>query len=77
MDAFISAPDYEMGKVLKYQKPNPVGEDMHLMPDGTVTKDEDLIVKAQRIFKHNWYRPDGKGARLVLEKYASCTDQSS
>lgn len=77
MDVFISEPDHAMGKVLKYQKPNPVGEDMYLLPDGTVVRDEDKIISAQRIFKHNWYRPGGKGAKLALAKYASCTDQSS
>jgi hypothetical protein len=77
MEAFISEPDYKIGKVLKYQKPNPVGEDMYLMPDGTITKDEDRIVKAQRIFKHNWYKPGGPWDLKTREKYASCTDQIS
>lgn len=69
MDAFISEPDYKMGKVLKYQKPNPVGEDVYLMQDGTITKDEDRIVKAQRIFKHNYYKPDGPWEVLQRKKY--------
>ncbi len=66
-----------MGKVIKYHKPNPIGEDAHLMPDGTVVLDEHKIIRAQRIFKHNWYRPEGPGARRVLEKYASGPGQST
>ena len=62
-------PDWEMGKVIKYQKCNPIGEDAYLKPDGTVEFDEDKIKKAQRIFKHNYYKPEGKGAKKVLEKY--------
>jgi len=77
MDKFESQPDWELGKVRKYQKPNPVGEDAYLEPDGTVTLDEDKIVAAQRIFKHNYYKPDGRGARKTLEKYMSCKAQVS
>jgi len=68
-DAFLSEPDYKMGKVLKYQKPNPIGEDLYLDPDGvTIHSDEVKIVRAQRIFKHNYYKPDGRGARRVIER---------
>jgi hypothetical protein len=59
MDTFISESDSHLGKVLKYQKPNPIGEDVYLNPDGTITRDEDKIIKAQRIFKHNYYKPGG------------------
>lgn len=58
-----------MGKILKYHKLNPVGEDVHLNPDGTITKDEDKIIAAQRIFKHNYYKPDGKWTANNLPKY--------
>ena len=74
MDSFISEQDHALGKVLKYMKPNPVGEDAYLRADGTIEFDEDKIVEAQRIFKHNWYKPDGKGALKTLEKYRSCAD---
>jgi hypothetical protein len=50
-------------------KPNPIGEDVYLNPDGTITKDEDKIIAAQRIFKHNYYKPDGKWAAKNLPKY--------
>jgi len=70
-DIFLSSKDYEEGKVLKYQRSNPIGEDAHLMPDGTVVFDEDKIIKAQRIFKHNWYKPGGPWELKTREKYVS------
>ena len=69
---FLSDKDTDLGKITKYRRGNPIGEDIYLNPDGTITRDEDKIVKAQRIFKHNYWRPDGPGARKVLEKYGSC-----
>jgi hypothetical protein len=77
MDGFICEKDWEVGKVLKYMKPNPVGEDAYLMPDGTVTLDETKIIKAQRIFLHNYYKPDGPWARNMIEKKVSCDAQPS
>lgn len=74
---FKSETDYELGKILKMRRLNPIGEDVYLMPDGTIEKDEDKIVKAQRIFRDNWYKPGGPGARRVLAKYGSCTYQIS
>lgn len=73
IDVFYAEKDYEMGKVLKYQRANPVGEDMYLRPDGTIESDEAKIVRAQQIFKHNYYRPGGPGARKALEKYSECS----
>ena len=75
MSAFISEKDWEVGKVLKYRKLNPVGENAYLMPDGTVTLDETKIIKAQRIFIHNYYKPDGPWERMTKTKYASCDTQ--
>ena len=77
MDKFVCSTDVQEGKVLKYQRPNPVGEDVYLNPDGTITRDEDKIIQAQRIFLHNFYKPDGPGPRLVLKKYGSPTAQES
>jgi predicted ATP-dependent Lon-type protease len=77
MAGFISEPDYDLGKVLKYRKRNPVGEDMYLLPDGTIVSDESKIVKVQRIFKDNYYKPEGKGAQKALEKYRSCPPDDS
>jgi len=75
--SYVCETDYELGKVVKRCRLNPIGEDMYLMPDGTIESDEDKIVLAQRIFKHNWYRPGGPGSRRVLEKYGSRTDQGT
>ena len=69
MDLFPCENDVQMGKILKYRKINPVGEDVHLNPDGTITKDEDKIIAAQRIFKHNYYKPNGKWYANNLPKY--------
>jgi hypothetical protein len=71
MDFFKCEADWQLGKVLKYYKPNPIGEDAHLKPDGTVECDEDKIISAQRIFKHNYYRADGPWDLKTREKYVS------
>jgi hypothetical protein len=78
-DPFLSEPDYEMGKVLKYQKPNQVGEDVYLSKDGvTIHRDEDKIIKVQQFFKHNYYKPGGRGATRVIRRLeASVTSTSS
>jgi hypothetical protein len=71
-DVYDCDPDWEVGKVTKYRRLNPVGEDAYLMPDGTVTFDETKIIKAQRIFIHNYYKPGGPWVRKHMKKYASC-----
>lgn len=69
MDVFQCEYDWQLGKILKYYKPNPTGEDVYLAADGvTVTRDEDKIIKAQRIFKHHHYKPEGAGARAALKR---------
>lgn len=68
MDLFKSEKDWELGKVVKYYKPNPTGEDAHLKPDGTIEFDEDKIIRAQQIFKHNYYKPGGPGARKIVSR---------
>lgn len=77
MDIFVSSKDCDEGKVLKYQRGNPLGEDVHLMPDGTIVRDEDKIIKAQRIFRHNWYKPGGPGYVRSLENFQSCSGQKT
>lgn len=58
--------------MVKRRRLNPTGEDVYLSQDGsTLIRDEDKIIKAQRIFKHNYYKPGGRGSRRVLEKYVS------
>ena len=75
MDIFVSSKDYDEGKVIKYQRSNPVGEDVYLLPDGTIVRDEDKIIKAQRIFKHNYYRAGGPWDLKTREKYVSGVTQ--
>lgn len=68
-DVFVTTPDHQEGKIVKYFRPNPIGEDVYLESDGvTVTRDEDKIINAQRIFKNNYYKPGGKGALRVLKR---------
>ena len=43
----------------KRARVNPLGENVYLLPDGTLKKDEDLIVACQRTWLHNAYRPGG------------------
>ena len=77
MDVFLSDKDCDLGKAVKRHRVNPIGEDMYLGPDGTIVSDESKIVKVQRIFKHNYYKPGGRGSHLVLEKYRSCPTEDS
>lgn len=77
MDVFLSDKDCDLGKAVKYRRGNPIGEDMYLLPDGSIVSDESKIIRAQRIFKHNYYKPGGRGNRKVLEKYGSCPADDS
>lgn len=68
-DKFLSDTDWQMGKVIKRLRLNPVGEDVYLDPDGvTIHKDEDKIIRAQRIFLQNYYKPDGRGYLRAIER---------
>lgn len=69
VDSFQSSPDWQLGKDVKRLKLNPVGEDIYLNPDGSISRDEDKIIRVQQIFKHNYYKPDGKWAAKTLTKY--------
>ena len=77
MSYFEADMDYNVGKVLKYQKPNPLGEDMYLRADGTIESDEVKIIHAQRIFKENYYKAGGPWDRKTREKYKSRSGQDS
>jgi hypothetical protein len=61
--------DYMLGKIIKKSRPNPTGQDIHLNTDGTIRRDEDLIISAQRIFKHNWYKEGGPGWRRAMDEF--------
>lgn len=68
-DNFITSPDFDEGKSVKRVRLNPIGEDVYLGIDGvTVTRDEDKIIKVQRLFKHFYYKPGGKGAQKALSR---------
>ena len=69
-DVYVCDPDLTLGKTLKYQRANPVGEDMYLRPNGTVESDEAKIIRAQQIFKHNYYQPGGPWELNTRKKYA-------
>jgi len=43
----------------KRRRLNAVGEACYLRPDGTVTRDEDKIIAAQRIWRERVYSPPG------------------
>lgn len=69
-DTFICSPDYDEGKSVKRLRLNPVGEDVYLCGDGvSVVRDEDKIIKVQRLFKHFYYKPGGRGAMKVLGRH--------
>ena len=68
-DNYKSDFDSRVYQPQKRQRCNPVGEDIHLLPDGSLVHDEHKIIKIQRIFIENYYNPDGKGAKMILSKY--------
>jgi len=69
VDFYKSDFDSRQYQPMKRQRFNPVGEDIHILPDGSLDHDEHKIIKIQRIFKDNYYKPDGKGAKMILSKY--------
>ena len=67
---FVGEKDFELGKIEKKRRLNPVGENVFLCADGwSITKDEDKIVAIQRIWKHEYYKPDGKGFLKAIKSY--------
>jgi hypothetical protein len=66
---------------LKKRRLNSLGEDVHLFPDGSVKREEDSIVAAQRIWRERAYAP-GTGVMYLkgLERFNAaldhCQDQS-
>jgi hypothetical protein len=66
---FYSEKDAELGKVVKKRKVNPIGENVFLRPDGSIEREEDKIIAAQRIFKHEYYRPGGPGFLKGLKSF--------
>jgi len=68
-DLYKSDFDSRVYQPVKRQRCNPVGEDIYLFPDSSITRDEDKIINIQRIFMGNYYKPDGRGAKRALSKY--------
>ena len=66
---FESEKDYELGKILKKSRPNPVGENVFLRADGSLERDEDKIIAVQRLWKHEYYKPEGRGFLKAIESY--------
>ena len=67
---FESEKDFELGKIVKKSRFNPVGEDVFLCTDGwSIEKDEDKIIAVQRIWKHEYYKPEGRGFQKSFEKF--------
>jgi len=53
----------------KRPKRNPLGQDCYLGSDGAVTRDEDKIIRAQRIWKEIAYAPGGVMYRYGFERF--------
>ena len=69
-DVFVGEKDFELGKIEKKRRLNSTGENVFLQADGwSITKDEDKIVAVQRIWKHEYYKPGGKGFLKAIESY--------
>ena len=66
---FKSETDVELGKVVKKHRVNPVGENAYIHIDGSIERDEDKIIAVQRKFKHEYYKPGGKGYQRGLENF--------
>jgi len=43
----------------KRPRRNPLGQDVYLLPDGLIKRDEDPIIAAQRIWRERVYAPPG------------------
>jgi hypothetical protein len=59
----------------KKRRLNSLGEDVYLFPDGSVKRDEDSIVAAQRIWRERAYLP-GTGVMYLkgLERFNGALD---
>ena len=67
---FKSEPDVQLGKIAKKRRLNPTGENVYLCPTcKRIDRDEDKIIAAQRIWRHEYYKPDGKGFQNAQNDY--------
>lgn len=61
--------DFTLGKIVKKPRLNPTGQNVFLGADGSIHKDEDKIVAIQRLWKHEYYKPDGKGFLKAFDEF--------
>ena len=67
---FEGEKDFTLGKIVKKSRPNPTGENVFRCADGwSITKDEDKIIAVQRLWKHEYYKPDGKGFLKAFDEF--------
>jgi hypothetical protein len=67
--AHLSTLEYDKGKEIKRRRINPIGTNMYLNSDGSVSDELKCIMKCQRIFKHEYYKPDGTWAKKKSDMY--------
>jgi hypothetical protein len=48
----------------KKRRLNPLGENVYILPDGTIKREVDAIISAQRIWRERAYEP-GKGVMYL------------
>jgi len=65
---YTSETSEELGHLRKKRRLNTIGENVYLKQDGSIERDEDKIIAIQRIFKHNYYKPDGKGFQAAMNR---------
>jgi hypothetical protein len=68
--AHVSTLAYDKGKEVKRRRINSLGTNMYLNSDGSVSDELKCIVNCQRIFKHEYYKPDGIWAKKMSDVYA-------
>jgi hypothetical protein len=61
--------DPELPRPIKRRRLNRLGEDVYLMPDKSIIRDEDKIIAAQRIFHHEYYKPGGRGYYAAMQRF--------
>jgi hypothetical protein len=66
---FVGDKDVDLGKLYKKRRLNPTGENVFLRPDGSLERDEDKVIAIQRIWKHEYYKPEGRGFLKTFEKF--------
>ena len=70
---YYKADDDFRQKDVKRRKLNPPYQNVYLNPDGSVDREEDKIIAAQRIFRDYYYQPGGKGYQKAMESFKEKT----